>query len=77
MTAVGILTLIFMIVSGIPNQKIDDRHRKRDEPGHAWGYHAKLGKEGNWEGRFMMWSSYIGIYFIFGPAGYTFYFLRQ
>ena len=77
MTALGILTLIFVIVFGIPNQIIDYRHRKRYEPGHAWGYYAKLSKEGNWEGRFMMWSSYIGIYLIFGAAGCTFYFLRQ
>jgi hypothetical protein len=45
MTALAILTLIFVIVFGNPSQIIDYRHRKRYEPGHAWGYYAKLSKE--------------------------------
>ena len=77
MLELKVLTLIFLIVFGIPNQIIDDRHRKRYESGHAWSYYAKLSKEGSWEGRFMMWSAYIGIYFIFGALAYTFYLLVQ
>lgn len=77
MLELKVLTLIFLIVFGIPNQIIDYRHRKRYESGHAWSYYAKLSKEGSWEGRFMMWSAYIGIYFIFGALAYTFYLLVQ
>lgn len=77
MAELKVLTLIFLIVFGIPNQIIDYRHRKRYEPGHAWSYYAKLSKEGSWEGRFMMWSAYIGVYFIFGTLAYTFYLLVQ
>lgn len=75
MLELKLLTLIFLIVFGIPNQIIDYKHRKRYEPGHAWSYYAKLSKEGSWEGRFMMWSTYLAIYFIFGALGYTFYLL--
>lgn len=77
MVILKIFALIFVVVFGIPNQIIDYKHRKRYEPGHAWGYYAKLSKEGNWEGRFMMWSGYIAIYFIIGVLGYTFYLLTQ
>lgn len=77
MIALKILTVIFVIVFGIPGQIIDYKHRKRYEPGHAWRYYAKLSKEGRWEGRFMMWSGYIGIYFIVGALNYTFYLLTH
>jgi len=72
-----ILTLIFIIVFGIPNQIIDYKHRKQYEPGHAWAYYSKLSREGNWEGRFMIWSGVAAIYFIIGAAGFTFYSLTQ
>lgn len=77
MVALKIIALIFVLVFGIPNQIIDYKHRKLYEPGHAWGYYAKLSNEGNWAGRFMMWSGYIGIYFIVGALGYTFYLLTR
>ncbi len=77
MDLLRILALVFVVFIGIPNQIIDYKHRKRKlyEHGNAWAYYTKLSKEGNWEGRFMMWSGYLGIYFIFGAIGYTFYLL--
>lgn len=77
MVALKILALIFLIIFGIPKQIIDYKHRKRYEPGNAWGYYAKLSKEGNWEGRFMMWSGDIGMYFIIGALAYTFNLLTR
>jgi hypothetical protein len=74
-----IIAGVFMLVVGIPNQIIDYKHRKNAdyEPGNAWGYYARLAKEGSWEGRFMMWSGYIGIYAIIGVLGYGFYVLAK
>lgn len=70
---------VFMLVVGIPNQIIAYKHRKNKdyEPGNAWGYYARLAKEGSWEGRFMMWSGYLGIYAIIGIIGYGFYVLAK
>lgn len=63
MITLEIVVPVFMIVVGIPNKIIDNKHRKRNayEPGNAWGYYAKLSKEGNREGKFMMWSGYLAI----------------
>jgi len=70
---------VFLLVFGVPNQVIDYKHRKNKdyEPGNAWGYYARLAREGSWEGRFMMWSGYIGIYAIIGVLGYAFYVLAK
>jgi hypothetical protein len=58
-----IVVPIFLIVFGIPNKIIDAKHRKRNayEFGHAWGYYTKLSKAGSWEGKFMVWSAYLGV----------------
>jgi hypothetical protein len=79
MITLKIIVAIFMAVIGIPNQLIDYRHRKRNayEPGNAWGYYAKLSKEGSWEGKFMMWSGYLGIGLIIFILGYAFYALSR
>jgi len=69
--------LVFVIVLGIPNQIIDYKHRKNYEPGNVWGYYAKLSKEGSWEGKFMMWTGYIGIAYIVVATGYLFYALSR
>lgn len=73
------IALILIVSLGIPNQIIDYKHRKRKayEHGNAWAYYSKLSKEGNWEGRFMMWSGYLGIYFIIGTLCYAFYALTR
>lgn len=70
---------IFLVVFGIPNQIIDYKHRKNKayEPGNAWGYYARLAREGNWEGRFMMWSGYLAIFLIVGATGYLVYGLTR
>lgn len=77
MFVLKILAFVLVIVVGIPNNIIDHKHRKRYEPGNAWGYYAKLSKEGSWEGKFMMWSGYIGIAFIVAVIGYSFYALSR
>lgn len=69
------MAAIFAIVVGIPSQIIDYKHRKRKayEPENAWGYYAALSGGGSWEGRFMMWSGYLGIVFVVAALGYLFY----
>ena len=78
-TILKIIAGVFMLVVGIPNQIIDYKHRKNKdyEPGNAWGYYARLARGGSWEGRFMMWSGYLGIYAIIGVTGYAFYALAK
>ena len=73
------IALVLLIVLGIPNQIIDYRHRKRKayEHGNAWAYYSRFSKEGDWEGRFMMWSGYIAIVFILASLGYLFYGLSR
>lgn len=75
MMTLKIIAAVCAIVLGIPNEVIDSKHRKRKayEPGNAWSYYAKLSREGNWEGRFMMWSGYLCIGFIMIALGYMFY----
>lgn len=67
-----IAVAIFAIVFGIPNQIIDYKHRKKKayEPRDAWAYYSKLAKEGNAEGKFMMWSSYCGIFLMVAALVY-------
>ena len=79
MTTLKILAVIFAIVVGIPSQIIDYKHRKNNayEPGNAWGYYAALSSAGDREGRFMMWSGYLGIVFILGTLGYLMYVLTR
>lgn len=79
MYTLKMIALVFVVVLGIPNQIIDHKHRKRKayEPGNAWAYYARLGKEGNWEGKFMIWSGVLGIYLILGTLGYGFYALTR
>lgn len=79
MLTIKIIALILIIFLGIPNQIIDYRHRKRKayEHGNASAYYTKLSKEGCWEGRFMMWSGYIAIYFVIGTICYAFYALTR
>ena len=79
MFTLKIIALVFVVVFGIPNQIIDYKHRKRNAypHGNAWAYYAQLSKEGNWEGRFMMWSGYLGIYLIIGTLCYAFYTLTR
>jgi len=70
-----LVAAVFAIIFGIPNQIIDYKHRKRKayEPGNEWAYYSKLSKEGSWEGKFMMWSGYLGIFVIIVAIGYLFY----
>lgn len=74
-----IIAAVFAVVLGIPGKIIDRKHRKQRayEPGNAWEYYAKLGKEGSWEGKFMIWSGVIGFYLVLGILGYMFYVLCQ
>ncbi|MFC0252817.1 hypothetical protein [Massilia consociata] len=75
----AIVVPIFMILFGIPNKIIDAKHRKRGayQPGHEWSYYAKLSKEGNWEGRFVMWSGYLAIAVILAVIAEMFYVLSR
>lgn len=79
MLTIKIIAAVFVIIFGIPNQIIDYKHRKREayEPGNAWGYYANLAKQGNWEGRFLMWSGYLGIVLILTICAYGFYALSR
>lgn len=79
MFALKIIALALIVFLGIPSQIIDYRHRKRKayEHGNAWGYYSQLSKEGNREGRFMMWSTYVVIAFLWIVLGYTFYALTR
>jgi hypothetical protein len=79
MLTIKIIALVFVIIFGIPNQIIDYKHRKRKayEPGNAWGYYANLAKQGNWEGRFVMWSGYLGIVLILVVFAYMFHALSK
>ena len=73
------IALLMMIFIGIPLRIIDYKHRRKNayQSGNAWGYYAELSKKGNWEGRFMMWSAYLVITFVFVVIGYTFYALTR
>ncbi|MGI4844294.1 MAG: hypothetical protein ACRYF7_13355 [Janthinobacterium lividum] len=79
MLTIKAIALVLIIVLGIPNQIIDHRHRKRKayQPGNAWAYYAQLSREGNWEGKFMMWSAYVGIAFVVFVIGHMFYALSN
>ena len=75
MLTLKIIVAVFMVVLGIPTKIIDAKHRRNKAylPGNAWEYYSKLGKEGNWEGKFMIWSGVLGFYLVLGILGYTFY----
>jgi hypothetical protein len=79
LVVIQIITFLLIIFVGIPSQIIDYKHRKRKsyEHGNAWAYYTQLSKEGRWDGRFMMWSAYLFIYFILGIFGYMFYALTR
>lgn len=79
MITLKLIVGLFAIIFGIPNMIIDHKHRKRRayQPGNAWGYYAKLSREGNWEGKFMMWSGYAGIALIIASLVYLFYALSR
>ncbi|BDT58588.1 hypothetical protein MasN3_20820 [Massilia varians] len=79
MLTIEAIALVLILVLGIPNQIIDHRHRRRKayQPGNAWAYYAQLSREGNWEGRFMMWSTYVGIAFVVFVICHMFYALSH
>lgn len=79
MLTLQILALLLIVFLGIPSRIIDYKHRKRNAypHGNAWAYYSQLSKEGNWEGRFMMWSAYVAIYFVFGVFGHACYTLAR
>jgi hypothetical protein len=79
MLTIKIIVAVFTVVLGIPNKIIDAKHRKWKAylPGNAWEYYAKLSKEGDWEGRFMIWSGVLAIYLVLGILGYAFYALAR
>lgn len=60
-----IVLVLFLAFIAIPNIIIDHKHRKKGGRGiqNAWTYYSNLNKEGSWEGRYMMWSRYITIFF--------------
>lgn len=66
MATIKIMAAVYLLVFGIANQVIDYKHRKRNayEPGCAWQYYSRLAREGSREGKFMMWSGYLGIWLI-------------
>lgn len=72
MLLIKFLVLFFAIVFGIPNQIIDYKHRKNKsyEPGDAWACYSRLSKEGNAEGKFMVWSTYCGIGLVVATLAY-------
>lgn len=75
MGSIKILYTVIFFVLAIPNIIIDHKHRKNNSYSHgnAWAYYSKLSKEGNWEGKFMMWSGYIGIIVIISLLVLAFY----
>jgi hypothetical protein len=79
MAIIKLLALLLILGLGIPCQIIDYRHRKRSgyQPGNAWSYYAKLSREGDRGARFMMFSTYVAIYFIVGVIAFGFYALVQ
>jgi len=52
-----------ILVIGGGNRYLHRKHRRRAAytPGRAWSYYARLRREGNWEGTFMLWSTASGI----------------
>lgn len=70
-----LIGVLMTVVLGIPNQIIDYKHRKRKayEPGDAWAYYSKLSKEGNFDGKFMMFSTYVGITVIIAVISFAAY----
>ena len=66
MTTIEIIAAVCLLVFGIANQIIDYKHRKRKacEPGCAWQYYSQLARGGSREGKFMMWSGCLGIWFM-------------
>jgi hypothetical protein len=79
MTFLKIAWLAYIVVIGGGNQLIDMKHRKHPDysPGTAWSYYAKLSKEGNWHGTFMIWSTISGIVLCLAVIGYMFYRLTR
>jgi hypothetical protein len=75
MDPINIMYAILLLVIGIPNAIIDHKHRRRNAypHGNAWAYYSKLSKEGSWEGKFMMWSGYVGIAAILSILALAFY----
>lgn len=74
-----IATGVFLTVIGIPNRIIDYKHRKNKayEPGNEFSYYNQLAKEGSWEGKFMVASGFLAMYFILGVLLYGFYVLAR
>ncbi len=79
MAVLKIISLIALVVIGIPNTLIDHKHRKRKAYGHgnAWAYYSELAKAGSWEGKFMMWSGYVCIWLVILTIGFGFYELSR
>ena len=79
MSAMQIVVLVFYVVIGIPNKIIDHKHRKREgyDRANPAVYYSRLSKEGNWEGKFMIGSGYMGFYCILTVCGIGFYELCQ
>ena len=75
MTFLKAVLVMFVIFFGIPSLIIDFKHRKKSEyhPGSEWAYYSKLSKDGSTEGRFMMFTTYIGILFIVAVVAYLVY----
>lgn len=53
----------YILVIGGGNRYLHRKHRRRAEYGRgsAWSYYARLKRQGNWEGTFMLWSTVSGI----------------
>jgi len=49
----------YIVVIGGVNRYLHRKHKKRAHylPGRAWSYYARLRRQGNWEGTFMLWST--------------------
>ena len=49
---------LYILVIGGGNRYLHRRHRHRYAPGTAWSYYARLRRQGNWHGTFMLWSTW-------------------
>jgi hypothetical protein len=52
-----------ILVIGGANRYLHRKHSTRAGyvRGHAWSYYRALRRQGNWEGTFMLWSTFSGI----------------
>lgn len=61
MIVLKIALALYILVVGGGNRFLHRRHRARIASGSSWSYYTRLRRQGNWQGSFMLWSTFSGI----------------